>query len=585
MDRPLLSLDRSFTYDLRAELGAGVGSLVQVPFHGRSVRGWVMGRAEVLPARILPVTKLVSPTRWFDEQGLEVCRWVGERYVAPLAAVLERATPPRVAGEEAPDRRADRRSVDPSSPAPAVLDAYRNGRQLLEAIAARAPGAWALRPIPEHEGTSAVDVIAACLRTGRRALVIVPEAAPVPGTARAIEAAFGDRVALLLGGSKRARFRTWLDVQAGRFDVVVGTRPSVFAPVPDLGLVLVGRESHPSLREDRAPYYHVRDVALARGQIAGATVVLSALAPSSEAAALPLRVVAPRERSWVPVEIVSPGAEGRAPRLLRALRATSRAFLFSPLPGYGIAVVCRRCGRPAACAACGGALRSSEGSVRCVVCEAAGRCRHCGSPDFGLRKGGEERVEEWAARVATVPVRRLATDREPRLPAAGEVLVGGADDVHDFGEGGLDLVAILDADLAARRPGLTARERAVTTWMEAIAWARPHGRAIVQSAHANDPAIQSLVLGEPSRFHRHERERRAQAGFPVGSAVFRVVGSLALEEALAALDPITMLVSSAGEQTVCLLALDPGDVSAFGRAARELAGHDVIVRVEAEPHL
>ena len=62
----------------------------------------------------------------------------------------------------------------------------------------------------------------------------------------------------------------------------------------------------------------------------------------------------------------------------------------------------------------------------------------------------------------------------------GEILVGGPDDVRDFGRGGLDLVAILDADLAERRPGLTARERAVTTWMEAIAWARPDGRAIVK---------------------------------------------------------------------------------------------------------
>jgi primosomal protein N' (replication factor Y) (superfamily II helicase) len=558
---------------------------VQVSFHGRSVRGWVLGATDDLPARTLPVTKLVSPTRWFDEHGLELCRWVGERYVAPLAAVLERATPPRVVGEEGQDRTGDRRSVDLRSRAPVVLEAYRNGPELLEAIAARSPGPWVLRPRPEDEGSGAVDAVATCLRTGRRALVIVPEASPVPGTARAIEAAFGDRVALLLGGSKRARFRTWLDVQAGRYDVVVGTRPSVFAPVPDLGLVLVGRESHPALREDRAPYYHVRDVALARGAIEGATVVLSALAPSSEAAALSLTVVAPRARSWVPVEIVAPGAEGRAPRLLRALRATSRAFLFSPLPGYGIAVVCRHCGRPAACATCGGALRSSERSVRCVVCEASGRCRHCGSTDFGLRKGGEERVEEWAARVAPVPVRRLGRDEEPRLPAADEVLVGGADDVHDLGEGGLELVAILDADLAARRPGLTARERALATWIEAIAWARPGGRAIVQSAHANDPAIQSLVLGEPSRFHRDERERRAQAGFPVGAAVFRVAGGPALEEALAALDPITLLVSAVGEQTVCLLALDPGDVPAFGRAARELAGRDVIVRVEAEPHL
>ena len=563
-----------------------MGSLVQVPFHGRAARGWVLGATDEIPRRMLPVRKLVSPTRWFDERGLAVCRWVSERYVAPLAAVLERATPPRVAGEEDPARLAEPRDVATAPPVPGVLSDYRDGAGMLAAVAdPRQAGAWVLRPAPEHEGEAVVEAVSRCVDTGRRALVIVPEAAPVPGTARAIVDAFGDRAAVVLGGSKRARFRTWLDVQAGRYDVVVGTRPTVFAPVPGLGLIVVARESHPALREDRAPYYHARDVALARGDVESVVVVLSAMAPSSEAAALSLPTVAPRRRRWVPVEIVAPGPEGRAPRLVRALREASRAFLFSPLSGYGIAAVCRSCGSPAACMACGGVLRSSEGSVRCVVCGSLGRCRECGASDFGLRRGGRERVEEWAARIAGVPVRRATDADAPRLPVPGEVVVGGPDDVRDFGAGGLDLVAILDADLAERRPGLTARERAVTTWIEAISWARPGGRAIVQSSHANDPAIQSLVLGDPARFHRDERRRRAHAGFPVGSAVFRVVGGSELAESLEALDPITLLVSSAEGQTVCLLALDPDDVPAFGRAARELAGRDVISRVEAEPHL
>jgi primosomal protein N' (replication factor Y) (superfamily II helicase) len=558
---------------------------VQVPFHGRSVRGWVLGPATELPSRILPVGKLVSPVRWFDGPTLELSRWVSERYVAPLAAVLARATPPRVVAEEAPERSAGRREVARVHDVERLLDAYRGGSALLETLASDRAGAFTLRPVPEHEPRTIVEAVAASLRSGRRALVIVPEAAPVPVTAAAVATAFGERVAILLGGSKRSRVRTWLDVQAGHYDVVVGTRPSVFAPVPGLGLIVVGRESHAAHREDRAPYFHVRDVALARGRIEGATVVLSALAPSCEAAALALPAVAPARRSWVPVEIVPPGPEGRAPRLVRALERVRRAFLFSPLPGYGIAAVCRSCGHPAACSACGGALRSADGDVRCVVCHAPGLCRSCGATRFGLRRGDRERVQEWAGRVATVPVHRLADGEVPRLPHGDEVIVGGPDDVRDLGEGRLDLVAILDADLAERRPGLTARERAFVTWTEAIAWARPQGRAIVQASRANDPAIQSLVLGDPARFHRDERARRQQAGFPVGAAVFRVTGAPPLAETLAALEPITLLVSSAEGQAVCLLALDPQGVPAFSRAARELAGRDVVTRVEAEPHL
>ena len=172
-----------------------------------------------------------------------------------------------------------------------------------------------------------------------------------------------------------------------------------------------------------------------------------------------------------------------------------------------------------------------------------------------------------------------------RLPKPNEILVSGAEAVRDLGPGDLELVAILDADLAERRPGLASRERALATWMEAVGWARPSGRAIVQADHPSDPAIQALVRGNPDRFHADEAARRAAAGFPVGSAVFRIAGSGALETELADLDPITMLVSSAGEQTVCLLALEPDRVPAFGDAMRRLAAAGVVERVEAEPHL
>jgi primosomal protein N' (replication factor Y) (superfamily II helicase) len=557
---------------------------VQVPFHGRAVRGWVLGPTDDLPPRMLAVKKVVSPERVFDGELLGLARWVSERYVAPLAAVLARLAPPRVAGEEGRQREVPD-AVQGPPPTPAVLASYRGGPELIAGAGSGRFVAAVLRPAPEDEVDGTIELVGGALAAGRRAIVVVPEAAPVPATAAALVETFGDRAALYLGGSKRARYRMWLDIAAGRYDVVVGTRPAVFAPIPGLGAIVVSRESHPAHREDRAPYYHVRDVALARGRLAGLTVALSAICPSSEAAALGMPEVTPTGRRWVPVEVVKPGPEGRAPRLVQGLRTARRAFIYSPLPGYGIAAVCRTCGEPAACAACGGLLRSEEGRIRCVVCEAPGRCRNCAGTTFGVRRGGQERVEEWAAGVATAAVARLGVDDVPRLPADGEVLIGGPDDVRDLGPGGLDLVAVLDADLAGRRPGLAARERAVTTWMEAIAWARPGGRAIVQASRANDPSVQALVQGNPRRFHGDEARRRAEAGFPVGSAVFRVAGTTGFEAELDRFEPSALLVSELRDQTVCLLALDPRRGPEFGRAIREMAARDLVTRVEAEPHL
>ena len=588
VDRPVLSLDRPFTYDLDQDLGAGLGSLVQVPFHGRTVRGWVLGEAGEAPPRMLPVKRLVSPVRFFDEHLLELLRWVSERYVAPLASVIERASPPRVASEEVSGAgsspfRADRPAVEANA---SLLTAYRNGPALAATLRG-GRGAFVVRPAVADVQSVAVEAVAAARASGRSAVVLVPEVDPLPATAASVLEAFGDEAVLFAGGSKRSRYRTWLEIADGVYPIVVGSRPAVFAPLDELGLVYVSRESHPGHREDRSPYFHVRDVALRRARLAEGVCVMSALCPSAEAFALGLPEVAPARRSWPPVEVLTPGPEGRAPRLAAALRAASRAFVYAPLPGAGVARVCRNCGEPAACAACGGLLRAEEGSIRCVVCGADGRCAVCGSMRFGIVPGGAERVESWVSRLAGAAVRRSGVGDRPHPVADREILVGGAEVVKDLGPAalGLDVVAILDADLAARRPGLSARERALVTWMEAAAWATPSGRAIVQTRSSNDPAVQALVAGNPARFHRAELPRRTEAGFPPGAAVFRVAGSDGLARELEALAHRTLLVTSAGDETLCLLALDAQDVPAFGRSVRELAGRGVVTRVEAEPHL
>jgi primosomal protein N' (replication factor Y) len=401
----------------------------------------------------------------------------------------------------------------------------------------------------------------------------------------ALQEAFGDRVRLFLGGSKRERYRRWLELHAWPPDVVVATRPGVFAPVPEVGLIWLARESHPGHREDRAPYYHVRDVALERARRDGAVAVLSALCPSAEATVAVPREIAPLRRAWPIVEVVKPGPEGRAPRLVAALREAARAFLYAPVPGYGIAQVCKACGEPAACAACRGLLRAEEGRVACAVCGAPGRCANCGSRSFGIRRGGAERVEEWASSITRVPARRAGG--VARFPAGrAAVVVGGPESVKDIAPPELDIVGILDADLAARRPGVAAIERALATWMEASAWARPSGRVIVQTARPNDPAVQALVSGNPDRFLRAEIPRRTEAGFAPGAPVFRITGSAELESALRALAPTTLLAApGAGDETVCLLAIDARDVAAFAVAVRDLAVRGTVTRVEAEPHL
>ena len=391
-------------------------------------------------------------------------------------------------------------------------------------------------------------------------------------------------MATLLGGSKRARFRTWLDVQAGRYDVVVGTRPTVFAPVP---------RSRPHRREPgvpsgppggRAPYYHVRDVALARGASTGATVVLSAMAPSSETAALSLPTVQP-----TPAKLGAGGDRGARPRGPRpAARARPRRRRAGVRVFAAARVRHRRClsGLRTAGGLCGVRRRApfERGPVRCVVCSAPGRCRSCGASDFGLRRGGA-RARRGVGRpcrapcpfVASAPTMRRGCRTTARCSwAAPTTCAISARGARPRG----------DPRRRSRRPppGLAALERAVTTWTEAIAWARPGGRAIVQSAHPNDPASSRWCWATPPA----SIVPRASGGCRAGSRWVRPCSGCRQPRArrrAGRARPITLLVSAVQGQTVCLLALDPASVPAFGRAARALAVRDVVTRVEAEPHL
>ena len=563
---------------LGEDRGAGVGSLVSVRFHGRTVRGWVLGPASEAPAaKLLPVQRVRSPVAFFDDDRLRLLRWVSQRYVTPLCTVIERSHPPRVASEEKefPEEAGGRFGVGGGAEAagPAGHEA---------SLLAAGTTTW-LRPLPGDEAGACVRTVNACLAAGRRAIVLVPEADPVPATAAAVLEASGERAAWFAGGDERERYRVWLRILAGEVDVVVGTRPAVFAPVAGLGLVWVSREVHPAHREERAPYYHVRDIASARARLEGAACVLSALSPSVETAwavrAGSVRAARPpraAERAAAPlVETTQPQAEDRSPRLAALLKAARTAVLIVSRTGYGVARVCRSCGEPARCAVCGGAIVVDEGAATCRTCGATGRCARCGSTRFGVERGGVQRIAEWTAAVA---------------PAV-RVEVGTAEAVKDVGSRAVGLVGLLDPDRALARPGLHSGEQALAIWMEASAWAGPRGRGgrvLAQTRDAGHSAIQALVRWEPVPFLLSEGERRAAAGFAPGRHLFRV--SAPGDEATAAANlravrAEVVLATAAADLTICLVAVEPDDSREFRDGIVRLVADGNVRRVEADPQL
>ncbi|HEX2025431.1 MAG TPA: hypothetical protein VHH92_03445 [Actinomycetota bacterium] len=593
VDLPRLELDRPFTYLLPEDRAPGTGLVVSVPFHGRTVRGWVLGPTGDVPARTRPIRRVLSRVPLFDDRLLALYRWMAERYVVPLSVAIGAAHPPRVASEEEGDAT-PRPAPTPRGERPRVLDRYEGGPELGEALPG-GEGVFVVRPLPDDEGPACLDAVARCLSGGRDAVVVVPDAEPLSRTARMVAEAFGDAVALYIGGDRHGRYRRWLDIAGGRYRVVVGTRPAVFAPVRRLGLVWVHREAHPAHREERAPRHHVRDVAVARARLDGAVCVLAGLSPSAEGAALvdagaASSVRAPRtaERAAAPlVETARPGPEDRSPRLTALLKDARGAVILLSRLGAGTARVCRDCGLPVRCEACGGPVAVRQDRAACAVCGTEAACPRCGSIRFGVDRGGTERLAGWAGRLLGRPVTRVETGRDAVEPSADRIIVGTAAAVKDFGSRRVGLVAVLDADRARYRPGPSGPEQALATWMEAAAWAGPRGagRVLVHTDDPSDPAVQALIRWDPWHFHRAEWSRREEAGFPPGHPVFRVTGSPDLPRVLAALSPVTLLTSSVGGQTVCLLTLRPEAVPRFRERVSGWIRDGTLDRVEAEPHI
>lgn len=387
----------------------------------------------------------------------------------------------------------------------------------------RAGRAFLLYGVPASGKTEVyLRAIAAALDRGLTAICLVPEIALTPQIADAFRARFGPRVAVLhsaLGAGER--YDEWRRAAAGEVRVVVGARSAVFAPLPELGLVVVDEEHEPSYKQAEDPKYHAREVALERARSAGAVVVLGSATPALETAYrtvrgefqrldLPERVVAgpgnapgraggPPDRGGRPPagpvgasapevavvdlrEELSAGHKSVFSRLLQAaleetLARGEQAILFLNRRGYATFVLCRDCGLALRCPHCDVSLvyHAAEREVRCHYCGhrqgAPERCPQCAGHrmrHFGL---GTQRVEE-ALQQAFPGVRALRMDADTtRTKGAHEaildafarreadVLVGTQMIAKGLHLPGVTLVGVLAADTTLNLPDFRAAER------------------------------------------------------------------------------------------------------------------------------
>jgi primosomal protein N' (replication factor Y) (superfamily II helicase) len=560
VDVPLAHLDRPFDYLVPERLAAPAvpGCRVRVRFAGQLTGGFLLERvaASDHPGRLARLERVLSPEPVLSPGLAALAREVADRYAGTLADVLRLAVPPRHAGAEAAAPPAGPPPRPPPPPAAGPWARYPTGEAFLAALAdGRAPRAvWSALPGPGWPDEIALAA-AATAASGRGTLIVVPDARDLSLADAALARALGPgaHVTLAAGLGPAERYRRWLAVSRGSVRVVAGTRAAMFAPVADLGLVVIWDDGDDLHAEPRAPYPHAREVLALRAYRAKAGALIGGFARTAEATSLiasgwARAVTAPRPalREHAPLlratgddaELARDGAArwARLPSLaLRTARdGLTRGPVLVQVPrrGYLTAVACEACRARARCLACGGPLAVEAGDAppRCRWCgraEAEWRCPACGGHRMRTLVAGARRTAEELGHAfpGTPVVMSGGTATLPSVPAT-PVLVVATPGAEPPANGGYAAAVLLDGWALLARPSLDASQEALRRWLNAASLVVPGaaGGRVVVVADAGLPAVQALIRWDPVTHAERELAERAEVGFPPAVRMAAVTG-------------------------------------------------------------
>jgi primosomal protein N' (replication factor Y) len=406
--------------------------------------------------------------------------------------------------------------------------------------------------------------IESALAMGRGAIAIVPEIALTPQTVGWFRARFGEVAVLHSGMTEAQRRDMWLRVKQGRARVVVGARSAVFAPVAELGVVVVDEEHEPSYKQGETPRYHARDVAVVRARDAGAACILGSATPALETwhnaregrYALLKLSTRPGGARLPQVEVVDLRNEARvdgrpalfssklAFALKQALADREQSILFINRRGWSPTLWCQACGETLRCRQCDSALvlHRRIGRVVCHSCceEIAppSACPSCTAPKLRIFGAGAERVEgELQLLLPEARVARMDSDTMVRredyervLDRFGrreiDVLVGTQMIAKGLDFPLVTLVGVLDADAALHMPDFRAAERTFQLLAQVAGRAgrgdRP-GRIVVQTSMPEAPVIRAAARHDYEGFAVLESKLREELGYPPHGKLVRVV--------------------------------------------------------------
>jgi primosomal protein N' (replication factor Y) len=535
------ALARPFTYEVAD--GVAVGDVVAVRLGGRQLRGVVTKLGVSAP----PGVEIAAAGNVVDAVPaplVELALWLADYYGSTPARAIALVAPRRRRRRGEPRAPAAREAL-PAEPPPAGLTSAQSAAvdRIVEALA-RGSGHVLLHG-PTGSGKTEVYLraCAAALERGRSAIVLVPEIGLTPQTLGRFRQRFGDAVAVLHSALGDAERRDERDRMAsGEARVVVGARSAVFAPVRELGLIVVDEEHDASYKQESDPRYDARTVAAKRAALEGALAVYGSATPRPESWArlerleLPARIGAPLPS----VRLVDLRREAGYPLsapLLAELAALEehggRAILLLNRRGVSGAIHCRACGRSRRCGRCDVALTlHGDERLHCHHCGYSEpmpeRCPDCGSVELARIGAGTQRLEaELERRLPGLRRIRLDADTAKRPGALREaletfavsraaVLVGTQMVAKGHHFPGVAVAAVVDADTGLALPDFRAEERTfqLVTQLAGRSGRDAPGVVLVQTFQPDATPLSYAARHDVSGFLAQELQRREELGYP-----------------------------------------------------------------------
>ena len=564
INRPI---EGPFTYSIPESLEGAIktGSVVEVSFGNKMVTGYVVGLSDKCNIeKIKPISSIIDKTLCIDAEMLKLTKWISRYYYSSWGEAISAAIPGAlkkgVSGKRQRKEKHEEESefIDGSDThLTPNLEQQRALDSIIDSMSHRKHKVFLLHGVTGSGKTEVyLQSIDNALKLGLSSIILVPEISLTPQTVARFKARFGDEIAVLhsrLLGSKR--ISEWKRISSGEARIIIGARSAIFAPVKNLGLVVVDEEHETSYKQEDTPRYNARDVAIKRAEISSAIVILGSATPSLESfyAAkngkfITIELSERIDSRLLPVvDIVDMREEmtraKKVPIFSQKLREwiekdiseRKQVILFLNRRGFSTFINCRKCGYVIKCKRCSVSLTYHFDKKK-LVCHHCNFnmlppeiCPECSSSYMKYWGLGTEKVESEAHRLFPAAIiERMDTDSTGKRGSHDKVLSRFKDGRVDILIGtqmiakGLDfpkvtLVGVISADTALNLPDFRSAERTFNLLTQVAGRAGRSdlgGRVIIQSYTPQHYSIQAAKNHDYNTFYDKEILLRKELYLP-----------------------------------------------------------------------